>query len=173
MLAAILLMVCAIPAIAESREGSVRSCMDAEFILYARGGYLSHTYYVYIDGAQGRISFWEAQTRMFLEPGDICGLDIGRHEPKEGVSGMIGELDKSRWQTELEYFQKTTADWEATYFNPDIQDGTQWRVLTCTGNAEECVEYAGSNAYPPNFEQLRKHLKELYKEFGGNGTIPF
>ena len=147
--------------------------MDAEFILYARGGYLSHTYYVYIDGAEGRISFWEASARDYLEPSDICGLEPGKHQLKDDTNGMIVELDKARWQRELEYFEKTTTDWEAIYFNPDIQDGTQWRVLTCTDYAEECVEYAGSNAYPPNFEQLRKHLKKLYKEFGGEGVIPF
>lgn len=42
------------PARAECAGEALETCMDKEFINYAIGGFLGHSYYAYIDNTQGR-----------------------------------------------------------------------------------------------------------------------
>lgn len=74
-----------------------------------------------------------------------------------------------RWEIEKTFdeylmFQKemkeVICDWEENYHNPNILDGTQWHIQF----EEEHKKYAGSNAYPENFDDMKQILKKYFKK---------
>ena len=60
------------------------------------------------------------------------------------------------------YGQLYLHEWENRFVDPRIMDGTQWKLeITMTGNRERT--YAGSNAYPPYWDELTS-IFEKYAE---------
>ena len=47
-------------------------------------------------------------------------------------------------------------EWEHRYDDPDINDGTQWKLIIEYSNGRKPEEYYGSNAFPPNYDELQK-----------------
>ena len=52
-------------------------------------------------------------------------------------------------------------NWEEDYFDPHMEDGTQWSLKIKAGSLK--VKSGGSNEYPPEFDGLIQAIHDLVK----------
>jgi hypothetical protein len=73
---------------------------------------------------------------------------------------LIEQPDDKAWQDFLATIQKIDIwDWESSYDNLDILDGTQWSIWITWGRYS--VKSVGSNAYPDHFDKFLKAVNKL------------
>jgi hypothetical protein len=60
----------------------------------------------------------------------------------------------NEWTTFLhKFFSCFVTEWKSNYSDPDILDGTQWK-LKIVFEDNTTMEWSGSNAYPPHLQSF-------------------
>jgi len=126
------------------------------------GGYFGISHFIYIDGKRKNRVIRYAKTpggmyadlkhpknEINLHP-DIVLKEI--HLTSEQWFPFIGEL------TSLEI-----ACWKDKYYNNDICDGTQWKLVIRLPHHNK-ISKCGSNEYPPYWNKFVKNMKKYIDE---------
>lgn len=115
-----------------------------DYAFFRIGGLMGTTYEVRLDG---RAVLYTVQP----------GLDETRVAWKTAI---LGEEEHAAFLAELEAIG--VFDWERTYADPDVADGTQWSVVIVAGGRR--ASSSGSNAYPPGFDAFKRAVADLVGE---------
>lgn len=129
-----------------AKQRAIEFDKDIDFIskihFWVGGFFQGHTDYIYtISGDQ---IYWSEH----YDEADLVDTSDFRVPPNYSPKNKQELLDILR--------TIHIGEWEHRYVDPDILDGTQWELIIEYSNGRKPEEYYGSNAFPPNYDELQK-----------------
>ena len=104
--------------------------------------------------------FGDRQTLELREDGEVV-VKLGRANIAwfyEGAAQL--KPDPEKWAAFMAKIDELHVwDWEASYYQMDMCDGSQWELQLAMGDKN--VKSYGSNKLPQNFDQFKEALTEL------------
>ena len=113
------------------------------------GGYFGNSYYYYIDCIDNIYEF------RFGYSKDGAYIANSIHDPNINITKQSADY----YQQFIDELTAEIKDWNETYVNTEIMDGTQWHIKFLDKN----IEYGGSNAFPENYEAAMNILKKYFE----------
>ena len=105
------------------------------------------------------IGSWDAKKKLILEDGKIL-LFLNSMDDSPVVNHSPSDQKWIEFSKSLD--QLKISNWQKSYHDPRILDGTQW-YLKILSNSSEIIS-GGSNAYPENFDEFIKTINRLISE---------
>ena len=104
--------------------------------------------------------FGDRQTLELMDDGEIV-VKLGQAKIAWFYGGSTQlKPDSEKWAIFLIEIEKLRIwDWEASYHQMDMCDGSQWELQMTMG--DKSVKSYGSNKLPKNFDQFKEALTEL------------
>ncbi len=93
---------------------------------------------------------------------ELVGDDITRIFMGSQYTEVLCSPTQEEWDIFLHALKTHNVwNWEADYFDPHMDDGTQWSLEIKAGSLK--VKSEGSNEYPPEFDGLIQAIHDLVK----------
>jgi len=128
-------------------------CLELMFGRSATMNRLDHFYFE-VGG------FGDRQTLELMEDGEIV-VKLGQAKIPWFYEGAIQlNPNSKKWATFLVEIENLRVwEWEASYHQLDMCDGSQWELQMTMG--DKSVKSYGSNKLPENFDQFKEELAKL------------